>query len=123
MNIAPNSFKWINLFNHKGKEYLKLTFSGTISKLECKEACEEWKRASDLNPEKKYHILINALKMEDYEPMARITFQNTVKELKNKIEKIWLVTDSKLISTGASVISLFTSLSIKSVHSEDEVFL
>ena len=122
MVSVTEKLKWIVFINMKGKDYLKFNFPEFLTKTKAEEMCAELKSISTQGSTQKYSIIFEALKMKDYDPIARITFQKTLKELKDQIEKTWLVTDSKLISTGASVISVFTSLSIKSVHSEEEIF-
>jgi len=59
--------------------------------------------------------------MDDYEPLARTIWQNTINELKSQIRSMWVVTDSPIIATGAIIMSLFTSFKIKTVSSEEDI--
>lgn len=59
--------------------------------------------------------------MENYEPQARIAFQQCMKELSEQIDKIWVVTESKIVLGGASIMSLIVGLPIKAVRSEEQI--
>ena len=93
----------------------------TLTQQVALEICNEWKSITMANANTRFIVIFNAKKMAGYEPMARITFQRTISELKGQIEKIWLVTDSKVISSGAAIISMLTSIPIKAIDSESKI--
>ena len=71
----------------------------------------------------KIALVWHCQKMKGYEPMARSLWQRTIKDLKDQIDSIWLITDSALIKAGATLISFFTKLDIKVVKSENKIFV
>ena len=102
------------------KESLYFTFEGTLTEADAKNAVEKWKKMLGAKTTGIIHIW-NCVKMKGYEPVARQIWQRTLKELKTKIETIWLISDSTLIIAGAKILSIFTSLDIKAVKSEAEI--
>ena len=77
----------------------------------------------DSKKDEKIVIIWQCLEMEGYEAMARTTWQTAIKKLKSNIEAIWLITNSRVIKAGASIMSFFTSYDIKVVKSEQEINL
>jgi hypothetical protein len=63
-------------------------------------------------------LIWNCQEMTSYDTAARIQWQQTLKDLSDQIETIWLITDSRMIRMGAAVMALFSSLNIKPVDSE-----
>jgi hypothetical protein len=100
---------------------LKITFSGVFTKDQATNAAARWKEVMSKADNKKQPVIFDCKKMTDYEPMARIIWQNTINELSKKIECIWVVTDSKLIIAGAAILSLFSSLKIKTATTEEGI--
>ena len=104
-----------------GKECLKFTFTGNFSEMNARAAAGKWREAFGSRPDEKITMIWDCLKMDDYDHEARTVWQNLCKEYKDQIGFIWVITNSILIKMGASVISVFTSLKIKVVSSEQEV--
>jgi hypothetical protein len=113
----------IEQFTLHNKKCLKSEFHGVLKYELTRAVCSEWKKIALQNTTNQYNKIINARGLSNYEPMARSIFQNTLKELKGNIEKIWLITDSKIITGGASIMNMFTSVPIKVVSSENEIVL
>lgn len=44
-----------------------------------------------------------------------------MKELKDQIDQVWVISESKLIRGGAAIMGMLTSLSIKAVNSEEQI--
>ncbi len=109
--------KWKILNN---KEYLYFTFHDTLREKEASDSVIKWHELLNLKNEKR-ELIWNCLDMKGYEPMARIIWQRAIKELKTYIDKIWLISDSTLIQTGARIMSLFTSFDLKVVKSESDI--
>ena len=82
---------------------------------------KKWKEAFQSRPDDKITIVWECLNMTGYETQARIQWQETLKELQPQIKDIWLISDSNLIKTGARVMSVFTSLNIHIVDSEEDI--
>ena len=104
-----------------GKNCLKFTFFGKFTEQDARTALDKWKQAFSANPQDKTVLIWDCLKMTDYDHEARTIWQNACKEMKGQIDAIWVLTNSILIRMGASVISVFTSLKIKVVSSEQEI--
>lgn len=103
------------------KECLQFIFHGHFSEKAAAEAVEKWRRTFSAAPEEKITLIWNCLEMNDYDHQARTLWQNACKEMKDRIDVIWVITNSLLIRMGASVISVFSSLKIKVVKSESEL--
>ena len=112
--------EWTNKF---GKQFLRFTFSGKFTEQDAISALEKWRQLFASRPVGKIPMIWDCLQMNDYDYEARTLWQNACKEMKNQIDTIWVLTDSLLIRMGASVISVFTSLKIKVVGSENDIKL
>ncbi|MDD3618291.1 MAG: hypothetical protein RBR09_09355 [Desulfobulbaceae bacterium] len=110
--------EWIR---KEGRRCLQFHFHGKFSETEARTAVEEWRQIIAAAPEEQVILIWNCLEMNDYDQQARTLWQNACKEMKNRIEVIWVITNSILIRMGASVISVFSSLKIKVVGSEKEI--
>lgn len=111
----------IEWMEKSGKEFLRFTFTGKFTEQDALPALEKWRQAFAFKPGEKISMIWDCLKMNDYDYEARTLWQNACKEMKDQIDAIWVMTDSLLIRMGASVISVFTSLKIKVVSSEDDI--
>lgn len=101
-------------------ECLNFVFNGELTENNAAFAIDKWKLLLNKSNTKIQHIW-NCKGMTGYEPMARSHWQRAIKELKGKIDKIWLVSDSALIIAGARILSVFTSLDIKTVSTEESI--
>ena len=104
-----------------GRECLKFTFRCTLTEIDAIDAVSKWKKMFSTRKDEKIVIIWQCKKMVSYEPMARIIWQNTLKELKNQIDTIWLVSDSIIIQAGAKIMAFFTILNLKVVNSEEKI--
>jgi hypothetical protein len=114
-------FKNVEQISIHNKECIKLNFGSVLNQKDAVSVCNEWKVLSQADKTKKYVIIFNAKDMIDYEPMTRTSFQNTMKELKDQIDQIWVISESKLIRGGAAIMGMLTAFSIKAVNSEDQI--
>ena len=105
----------------KNNNCLKFTFNGLLTKDDALNATNEWREIFSSNNITHVNIVWHCINMTGYEPIARSVWQKTLKELKDKIACIWLITESRIIKTGAMLISAFTSYDIKVVDSEDKI--
>jgi hypothetical protein len=102
----------------QGTTVLYFTFKGKLTENDAKTGIHHW--GLFLKPgSEPYHHIWNCIEMTGYEPMARVHWQNGLKEFKEKINRIWLISDKPVIIAGAKILSLFTSLDIKAVKSEE----
>jgi ABC-type transporter Mla MlaB component len=99
---------------------IHFAFKGKLTKAEALNAIEKWKQYSAFRNNK--NILIWDCKgMKDYDSSARHVWQNAMNELKGEIEEIWIIADSLVFKATAKVMSLFTSIEIKIVSSEEKI--
>ncbi len=66
-------------------------------------------------------LVWHCLKMKGYDTEARTQWTNALRELRPQIDAIWLVTDSKFIKMGATVMGMVSSLEIHTVKSTTEL--
>jgi hypothetical protein len=104
-------------------ECIRFTFNGLLTNKDAIKATEIWSEMFALRKNKKVLLIFNCLNMKDYEPLARATWQKTLSLLKPQIGGIWVVSNSKLITAGATIMGVFTSFSIKTVDSEEKILL
>ena len=121
MNPTSRDYKWIKKIKINEIECVRLSFSGVLSQKQAVEACNEWTEIFGQDNARKYNVIFNATNLDNYEPLARAVFQKSIKDLRNQIIKIWVVTDSKLISGGAAIMGIFASFPIKAVSSESQI--
>lgn len=110
--------KWITL---NSKKYLKFSFDENLGEQEAISSIEKWKKEITSNSDTKVSMIWDCLKMKSYDSKARILWQDALKELKNSIENIWLISNSQFIRVGANVISVFSGLKINPVDSESKI--
>lgn len=115
------SSKKIELLNINNTKCIRINFNGLLKYEHSLAICNEWKKIALQNKNIHYNLILNAKDMSNYDPLARATFQKTLTEFKDSIQKIWLITDSKIISGGASLINITTSMPIHMVSSENEI--
>jgi hypothetical protein len=120
MTAVKEAYK-IEQLSLNNKLCIKITFYGILIQEDAVTICNEWKELFLLNKGKKLVVIFNAKEMDDYAPMARIAIQKIISEFKNQIENIWLVTDSKLIASGALIMGMFTTFKIKTVDVESKI--
>ncbi|NBW35494.1 MAG: hypothetical protein EBR30_10845 [Cytophagia bacterium] len=113
----------IEQLRRAGKDFLRFTFDGVLTQKEAIALCNVWRKYCYDQPDIRFIIVFNATKMINYEPQARIIFQKSIKELQDNVEKIWVVTDSKIILGGASIMSLVIGIPIRAVRSEEQIII
>ena len=106
-----------------GKNCLKFTFQESFGEQDAESAIREWRETLATKPQERIVHIWDCLAMKDYDQQARAMWSETCKELKDQIDTIWVITNSLLIKMGATVISVFTSLNIRVVSSEDDIRL
>ena len=103
------------------KTYLKFTFEGRLEEQEALRGIEIWKREFEKHKYSKTSMIWDCSLMHGYAPKARIHWQNALNELKSQIGAIWLISNSLVIRTGASILSRFVGLKINAIDSEDKI--
>ena len=106
-----------------GREVLLFTFSELLTADEAEFAILLWRKEFQSKMDKPVTLVWDCKLMKDYESEAKERWTAALKEMKNQIETIWLISDSTIIRMGASVMGMFTSLKIKPVSSESQITL
>ena len=104
-----------------GKRCLHFTFSGRLTEQDATSAIQAWRSAFAARMGEPVTLIWDCREMTGYDTAARIQWQQTLKELGGQIESIWLISSSRMIRMGASVMALFSSLNIRPVDSEDSI--
>ena len=118
--MSKPTIKWIE---RGGKSCLKFTFQESFVANDAESAITEWRDALKTKPGERIVHIWDCLAMKDYEQQARTAWSEACKEFSGQIDRIWVVTNSLLIKMGATVISVFSSLNISVVKSEDDIKL
>ncbi len=103
------------------KKCLKFTFADRLTEENAKTAVKIWQDSFKSYPKEKIVLLWDCNKMTGYDPSARNIWQSALKEMKNQIDCIWLITNSSLIKMGATFMSVFASYPINVVKTEEEI--
>jgi len=112
----------LEIYQKSGRNCLKFTFSGILEEQDARHAITRWKHEFRSKPDEKFILIWECLNMKGYDSQSRIAWQNALKEMKSQIDTIWLIASLKLIKVGAQIMSVFTSLNIKVVDSEDQIY-
>ncbi len=111
----------IEVFEKNGKNYFKFIFNGRLESADADTAIIKWKEIFSETTDKKYIIIWDCLRMQGYGHEARVKWQAALSEMKNQIDYIWIITQSKMFKMGASVMTLLTDIKLKVVTSEEEI--
>jgi len=118
MSADKPKLEWTEI---KGVSHLKFVFSQHLNADDCRTVIAEWRQAFDERPGREIPLIWEASSMKGYDSEARKMWQEAMSDMKDRIEVVWLVTDSSIVRMGASVMSMFSSTSINVVKSEDEI--
>lgn len=108
------------------EKYLYFKFEGVLRLDGAKKAIKRWNtliEREELKGESVDDMLIvwDCSEMKNYETNARIAWQQNLKEQGKKIGIIWLITKSPIIQAGAEMISFFTSYTIRTIKTIEEL--
>ena len=112
VNIGSPRVEWVARGNRRCLEFW---FDAHLSSIGAERAIEAWRAAFESRPNERITVVWHCLKMKGYDTEARSQWTATLKDLKGQIESIWLVTDSKFIRMGATVMGMLSSLDIQTV--------
>ena len=102
---------------------LTFYFQGDLTKNKAIQMIEEWEMYMNSQPTEQFILIWEAMEMSGYEPAARTLWQKTLKDFRDRIDTIWLVSDKRIIRLGANLMGTFTKLNIKPVANIHEVKL
>jgi len=102
---------------------LVITFNGLFREADAESLYRYLsKQTSDLPEATKTPIVCNCIHMTDYEAKARLVFQNFLQNNIQRLQGLWIITQSPAIKGGAKLMSKFVSLPIYVIDSEEKVF-
>ena len=105
------------------KQCLRFIFDETLTVPAAEAAIAEWKEAFRSVTEQSITLIWDCRKMKNYDGAAKDKWTSALKEMKTRIETIWIISDSAIIRMGASMMGLLTSLKIKAISSESEIVM
>lgn len=111
----------LRLCDISNNECLRFTFIDELKANDAEKAVEEWKKLFDNLGDEKLSVVWDCLQMTGFENKARVIWQKAMKDLKNNIDTVWLITNSNVIKAGAKLISTFTKFKMKVVKSQEEI--
>jgi hypothetical protein len=100
-----------------GKECLFFKFGEHLTDLAAKTAVVKWKNEFNKYPEKKIRLVWECLEMKGYDKEARTIWQGMMSEYKNRIDCIYVITRSSLISAGAHFMGIFVGIKMTGITS------
>ena len=112
------SVDWVNL---NGKRFLKFVFLGNFTEKLANDLIQRWKNLMHECNDNKIFIICECTNMKDYDAKARIIYQKTLMEFKDRIQGFWVITPSKIIKYGAIIMATFTGFPIKVVEKEEDI--
>lgn len=105
------------------KKCIHFTFKGIFTEQLAKDLVGEWQEMMKSCKEEKVCIICECSQMKNYDSMARIRFQNCLKEFQKNISGFWIVTESKVAKYGGMLMGVLLSFPVKVVESEDKIVL
>jgi len=100
---------------------LLFTFKGIFTEKLAVKLTQEWQKLMQESKEEKVCIICDCLEMKDYDTLARITFQKTLKEFQKRIQTFWVVSPSKVVKYGGMIMEVLTGFPIKTVEKMEDV--
>lgn len=113
---------YINWRTINGVRCLYFKFDGVLRINTANRGINRWNNLMTREQENQQHIMVwDCTLMKNYETNARIAWQKNLKKQRGKIVTIWLITNSAIVQAGAEMLSFFTSYTIKTVKSIEEL--
>ncbi len=109
------------LVNFNGEDCLKFTFVGHLTAEDATYGVEQWREFFESARDQKVIIIWDSTQMTGFDFKAQVIWQHAIKEMKNQIACVWLVSNSKIIRTGAKLMSAFTSFCLKVVDNSKQI--
>ncbi|MFN3315703.1 MAG: hypothetical protein ACK40K_02740 [Raineya sp.] len=106
----------------KGKKCIQFVFEGIFTEKLAKEIIPQWEKMMQEYPNEKVCLVCECSKMQNYDSLARIQFQECMKKYQKRIDTFWIVTTSKVAKYGGMIMGALLSFPIKVVESEDKIY-
>lgn len=106
------------------KTCLVITFNGIFTETDANKLSAYLNRQiAELEETNTFPLICRCLYMTDYEAHARLVFQNFLQAHVNRLESIWVVTESRAIKYGSKLMNMFVSIPIQIVANENQIKL
>lgn len=122
MNTQDSSLPSVDLIESEQATYIEFVFGEKLDRVGAERAILAWKAILDQHPGRSFLLVWDCTQMKDYDHGARSSWQLAMKKNFDRIELIYLISDSKVIQLGASLITMFTKHRIKSVNKKADFF-
>jgi hypothetical protein len=108
----------------QGRKCLVITFNGIFTEADANKLTDYLNRQiAELAETDTFPLICRCLYMTDYEAHARLVFQNFLQAHVNRLESIWIVTESNVIKYGSKLMNIFVSIPIQVVANESQIKL
>jgi hypothetical protein len=102
-----------------GKSFIQFDFVGYLDHPSAVSGVDHWKMIM-MGSEKK-DLIFNCTNMTGFDTTSRQMWQATMKELKQKIGHIWIISTNQFILAAAKTMGLLSGFSIKTARSIDQI--
>lgn len=116
--IANPTIEWCSSFN---KKCLLLRFSGEFQETDATKAIGFLNKLFTSIKSDKTDMVWDTLEMTHYNSAARIVWQQMLKQNKQSIGSIYVITKSLFVKAGVRLMSMFSSLDIQCLSSMNEI--
>ncbi|MCS6967361.1 MAG: hypothetical protein RMJ44_02955 [Cytophagales bacterium] len=108
----------------QNRKCLVLTFNGIFTEAEAEKFTQQLSQEmQSCKEDEKVPIVCRCYHMVDYEAHARIIFQNFLQTYLDKIDSLWIITESVVIRYGGKLIGMFVEIPVRVVNEESKVLL
>ena len=92
--------------------YLRFKFFGKLTKEIAEEAIKEWEEKFQAVNYTEINLIWDCLEMSGYQPASASLWKTTMNKHKDRIGKIWVISDNPLIRMGARAVTMITNLKL-----------
>lgn len=101
------------------KKYIQFNFVGHLDHPSAVKGIEVWKQY--MTGTGRHDLIYNCTDMSGFDSTARQLWQSTMKEFKNQIGNIWMISDNRFILAAAKTMGILAGFSIKTARSLADV--
>ena len=104
------------------KNVLKFTFLGDLTEESASLALTRWRSEfSKIDKGTKVDLIWNCLEMRKYSGKSAKLWKQAMSAMKDKIDKVWLVTNNTFIRMGAKTVTFLLPIQLNVISSEKEI--
>lgn len=114
------NIEWVSRLD---QECLKFTFKGIFTRKVAQTTINQWKAYFNFHKDSQIVLIWDCSNLTGFESLAGVAWQKAMREMADQISSVFLISESKLICTGVSLMSMLTRFKIKPLSSEAEIDL